>query len=176
MSDGGLTRSRSSGCVASSVADTYAATPTPTPTPSATPSPVPTPILPPGGNGKIAFQSTRNGNFSDIYVMDPDGSNLTNLTNQPFWFLLEHDPDWSPDGTKIVFGINVDEFSQDNIYVMDANGANAVQLTNISKDFAPVWSPDGKKIAFGSFRDGNAEIYVMNADGSNPINLTNNPA
>jgi Tol biopolymer transport system component len=149
---------------------------TPTPTPSVTPSPVPTPILPPGGNGKIAFRSARDGNDSDIYVMDPDGSNLTNLTNNLFPFLPDSDPDWSPDGTKIVFCVNVDEFSQDNIVVMDANGTNAVTLTHGSTEFAPVWSPDGKKIAFVSVRDGNSEIYVMHADGSNQINLTNNPA
>jgi Tol biopolymer transport system component len=151
-------------------------TPSPTATPSTTPSPVPTPILPPGGNGKIVFQSARDGNDSDIYVMDPDGSNLTNLTDNLFLFIPDHDPDWSPDGTKIVFSVNVDEFSQDNIYLMDANGANAVQLTSISKDFGPAWSPDGTKIAFGSQRDGNSEVYVMNANGSNQTNLTNNPA
>jgi len=149
---------------------------TPTPTPSVTPSPVPTPILPPGGNGKIAFRGQQKDHDSDIYVMDPDGSNLTNLTNNLFLFMPDSDPDWSPDGTKIVFSLNVDEFSQNNIVVMDVNGTNAVELTHSSTDFAPVWSPDGNKIAFVSVRDGNLEIYVMNADGSNQINLTNNPA
>ena len=71
----------------------------PTPTPSATPSPVPTPILPPAGNGKIVFQSTRTGNY-DLFVMDADGANPINLTNEPFF---DYYAAWSPDGTKIAF-------------------------------------------------------------------------
>ena len=59
--------------------------------------PAPTPILPPGGNGKIAFQSPRAGQNYDIYVMDPNGSNVTNLTHSVF--PVDQDPDWSPDGT-----------------------------------------------------------------------------
>ena len=37
----------------------------------------------PGTNGKIAFFSTRDGN-SEIYMMDSDGTNPTNLTNNSF--------------------------------------------------------------------------------------------
>ena len=44
----------------------------------------PTPTPTPAGNGKIAFQSGRDGfGSSEIYVMDANGSNQTNLTNQP---------------------------------------------------------------------------------------------
>jgi len=43
--------------------------------------------------GRIAFTSERDGN-PEIYVMDADGSNQRNLTNNPFF----HDevPAWSP--------------------------------------------------------------------------------
>jgi TolB protein len=37
---------------------------------------------PAANDGKIAFSSDRDGN-SEIYVMDADGSNPTNLTNDP---------------------------------------------------------------------------------------------
>jgi TolB protein len=49
-----------------------------------------------GGNGLIVFQSQRDGN-SEIYVMAPDGSGQTNITNSPADG--EQDPDWSPDGS-----------------------------------------------------------------------------
>ena len=123
---------------------------------------------------KIAFISSRDGN-NDIYVMDADGSNSTNLTNQAS---LDVDPAWSPDGTQIAFRSTRDGNAE--IYVMNAaDGSNPTNLTNhASNDFAPAWSPDATQIAFRSLRDGNAEIYVMNAtDGSNPTNLTmNNPS
>ncbi len=47
---------------------------------------------PPLAQGKIAFDSDRDGNW-EIYVMDADGSNPTNLTNNP---AEDHFPAWSP--------------------------------------------------------------------------------
>lgn len=125
----------------------------------------------PGYNGKIAFVSTRDGN-DEIYVMNPDGSVQTRLTNNP---ATDKDPTWSPDGAKIAFRSNRD--GNDEIYTMDADGGNQTRLTNDpATDGQPAWSPDGTKIAFLSSRDGNGEIYVMSADGGNQTRVTSNPA
>jgi Tol biopolymer transport system component len=125
----------------------------------------PTPIA----NGKIAFASFRDGN-GELYVINPDGSNLTRLTNNS---ANEEFPAWSPDGAKIAFVSDRDGNAE--IYVMGADGSNQTRLTNNSAfDYYPAWSPDGAKIAFVSLRDGNGEAYVMNADGTNPTRLTNN--
>ena len=74
---------------------------------------------------QIAFMSHRDGNW-DIYVMDADGGNQRNLSNNDF---DEWGPSWSPDGKRIVFasirgGGNMD------IYVMDADGGNQRNLSN----------------------------------------------
>ena len=53
----------------------------------------------PGQSGPIAFESTRDGNF-EIYAMDADGENQTNLTNNAAG---DFEPAFSPDGTKIAF-------------------------------------------------------------------------
>src|SRR5687767_4151276 len=58
----------------------------------------------PGANGKIAFSSFRDGN-QEIYVMNPDGSGQTRLTDNP---ADDGAPAWSPDGTKIAFTSNRD--------------------------------------------------------------------
>ncbi len=114
---------------------------------------------------KIAFQSRRTAGIGDVWVMDADGSNPTNLTNNDAEFQLR--PTWSPDGTQIAF-MNRDP--NDRVFVMDADGSN---LALLDADAGwPSWSPDGTKIAFSTSRDGNEEIYVMDADGSNPVNLT----
>jgi CSLREA domain-containing protein len=120
---------------------------------------------------KIAFTSDRHGN-SEIYVMNPDGSNQTRLTNNPGSNFF---PSFSPDGSKIVFGSARDGNSE--IYVMNSDGSNQTRLTsNTAVDTFPAFSPDGSKIVFTSHRDGNLEIYVMNSDGSNQTRLTNNSA
>jgi len=86
---------------------------------------------------RIAFQSNRDGNY-EIYVMDADGSNQTNLTNNPADDMF---PVWSPDGTKIAFMSNRD--GNWEIYVMNADGSNQTNLTNnIGDDMYPMWSPD----------------------------------
>ena len=119
---------------------------------------------------RIAFSSARDGNF-EIYVMDADGSNPVNHTNNA---ADDFSPAWSPDGSMIAFSSDRDGNSE--IYVMDADGSNPINRTiHGADDFSPAWAPDGSKIAFSSDRDGNFEIYVMNVDGTNQVNRTNAP-
>ena len=130
---------------------------------------------------RIVFDARRNGHFrndlwgitSEIYVMDTDGRNQLNLTNNRS---NDWSPSWSPDGKRIVFTMSDENGTE--IYVMDADGRNQLNLTNNrSNDRWSSWSPNGKRIAFASDRDRppDFDIYVMDADGSNPQNLTNNP-
>ena len=120
---------------------------------------------------KIVFRSNRDGN-NEVYVMDADGSNQTNLSNHGAG---DNYPSWFPDGTKILF--NSERVANKEIYVMDADGSNKENLTNHpNQDLDPSISPDGTKIVFYSQRDGNREIYVMDADGGNQTNISNHGA
>src|SRR5262249_39905692 len=54
-----------------------------------------------GRNGRVAFVSNLSGTYQ-LYTMNSDGSDLLQITNLPSDFSLWN-PDFSPDGRKIVF-------------------------------------------------------------------------
>ncbi|RPI23322.1 MAG: serine/threonine-protein kinase [Acidobacteria bacterium] len=84
-------------------------------------------------------------------------------------------PDYSPDGGKIVFSSRRTGSSE--IWTSDAEGQNLVQLTSLGQHSGtPRWSPDGRLIAFDSRPQGHSDILVMEAGGRSSRRLTQNPA
>src|SRR5882762_546809 len=70
-----------------------------------------------GAGGKITFQSNRNGNV-DVFVMNPDGGDVTQVTSHP---IDEYLPLFSPDGSRIMFGRC--GFGRCDIVVVNADGS-----------------------------------------------------
>lgn len=130
-------------------------------------SPVPQiPAL--AANGKwIAFYSNKSGN-DNIYIVDTDGNNLTEITTSP-----AHDryPSWSPDGRQIVYETN--EGGDQELMVIDVESRELRKLTsNDCNDFEPSWSPAGDWIAYYSDCDGEREIYKVRTNGNDRQQLT----
>jgi Tol biopolymer transport system component len=121
-------------------------------------------------NGKKIAYGTTGGPSLDIFVMNSNGTDMTNLSKDHE--LLESDPAWSPTGRKIAYDWALAEGDGAVINVMNANGGRKINLvTNLNAD-SPSWSPDGEKIAYSAY-----DIYVMNANGSGkPTNLTHTAA
>jgi TolB protein len=111
-----------------------------------------------------------------------EGAAPTNITNTPTQ--IEEDPNWSPDGQKIVytrFNVGDPNPSQPTtmeIFVVNADGSGTPEplTVNSAEERAPAWSPDGTRIVFMCRYGGtDFEICIMNADGSGLVQVTDNP-
>ncbi len=86
----------------------------------------------------MAVTSHRDGD-SEIYVVNADGSEPRNLTNNPnSKDAVRGDFVWPPDGSQILFHTNRD--GNVEVYVMVADGSNQTNLTrNPATDFSAIW-------------------------------------
>ncbi|MEW6283747.1 MAG: hypothetical protein AB1758_34365, partial [Candidatus Eremiobacterota bacterium] len=118
--------------------------------------------------GKIVFSSDRDGNW-EVYVMNDDGTEQTNLTNDPAW---DERARFSPDGSKMVFVSNRTGSWQ--VFTMNPDGTDVRQLTTVPGWEAtyPHWTSDGTRITYstGPMAGGGGtwDVWIMNADGTNP--------
>jgi Tol biopolymer transport system component len=95
----------------------------------------------------------------DIYLMTPDGSNARRITRAR---AKDLNPDWSPDGSRLVFHSH--RHSNWDLYTILPDGSGLKRLTDRpAAEWAPAWSPDGTQIAFTSLRFGSGveDIAVM---------------
>ncbi|MEW6592352.1 MAG: hypothetical protein AB1305_01490 [Candidatus Hadarchaeota archaeon] len=83
----------------------------------------------------------------------------------------DFDPDWSPDGSKLVY-TRVTSTGYE-LWIINADGTGA---TKIGSGFDPSWSPNADKIAYTL----NGEIYTSTSSGGSVTKLTtqggDNPA
>ncbi|NLG50525.1 MAG: DUF5050 domain-containing protein [Chloroflexi bacterium] len=108
---------------------------------------------------KVAFASNRDDNW-EVYLMDIDGSNQTNVTNN-----ADAD-DTAPSLSCDRIAFQSDRDGNWEIYSTSLDGTDQVRLTDDpAADEAPSWSPDGQWIAFQSNRGGDWDIYIMHQSG-----------
>lgn len=117
----------------------------------------------------IAFTSTRDGN-QEIYRVRPNGTGLTNLTNNP---AQDYAPSAYPGGLTLAFVSERD--GNPEIYTMNQTGGSVTRITtNPTQDLEPAISSNGW-ILFSTDRDGNFEVYAVPMQGGTVHNLTHSP-
>jgi Tol biopolymer transport system component len=120
--------------------------------------------------------------YNAIYKMNPDGTNVQQLTSGQ----RDYSPVWSPDGTRIAFVRVTTEYIANNetdfytqidtytINTIDSNGGNPVQITS-GQSFVNdlTWSPDGTKLAFVQGLDSTHAGYYYSCSGIKNIYTVN---
>jgi prepilin-type processing-associated H-X9-DG protein len=87
---------------------------------------------------------------SAVCVVDEDGENIRNLTNDDF--RLAGTPTWSPDGSQIAF-VATKDASAWSLYLISAEGGTPKTVVkSVGGKASPAWSPDGAHIAFVASR------------------------
>jgi Tol biopolymer transport system component len=113
----------------------------------------------------------------DIVVADWNGQNRINLSRSPG---PDGFPDWSADGTKIIFTTKIDPYKI-VLMVVTPDGKESAEFLTKSievKDPAMAsFSPDGKQVVFQDYRvegpfEGLYQIFLANLDGTKLIQLT----
>jgi Tol biopolymer transport system component len=121
-------------------------------------------------------------NSTSLWAMGSDGSDPRALTEGD---VLDGDPDWSPDGSSILFThtvLNGGVFTS-SIATVPAEGGEPTELSSIAADNIqePVWSPDGQRIAFVRvvYASGShlteTTVWTMAADGGDARPLATMP-
>ncbi|HEX3043965.1 MAG TPA: hypothetical protein VHY08_04350, partial [Bacillota bacterium] len=89
---------------------------------------------------KIAYYSGNISGGARIYIMNSDGSNPTLLPLPSSIWYSQYLPDWSPDGTKLVYAAMGSENSlvKNAIFVSTLDGTNQYSIQNV--DIVPFQS------------------------------------
>ena len=126
--------------------------------------------------------------LDEMYVMAPDGSGLTRITNFDLMQDMELRISWKHDGTQVAFGLIVDvadTTEQADIHLMDPDGNGLMPLTTGAEfEFFVTWSPaqdfggpqtPAERIAYMCGPSGGGrEVCVVESAGGTPIQLTTN--
>lgn len=126
-----------------------------------------------GASSQIAFASIRSG-IPQIWLMNSNGNILQKVTNLSDGACQ---PDWSPDGTRLVITSpcrnRQESYKGSGIFIVNADGTGLTPLPSVpGGDFDPNWSPDGTQITFTSLRDGFPTIYIYDLNANNIMRIS----
>ena len=103
------------------------------------------PMFAASSSGTLAYNLARERR--DLVLVDRDGNEQVLLEDQGFWA-----PRFSPDGTRLAFGVQTGD-QQEDIWIHDLAAGNTARVTIDGRtNNDPVWHPDGTRFAFSTTR------------------------
>ncbi|MCK4259667.1 MAG: tandem-95 repeat protein [Halanaerobiales bacterium] len=108
----------------------------------------------------LVFISERYKLTGEIVILSSVTNHVNRITDNN---LIEINPQWSPDGEKILFE-GIDEYGNHDIYYAYANTVNneVIRVTfSETKEISPRWSQDGSKILFLSNKNKSDRFDLM---------------
>ena len=117
---------------------------------------------------RIAYPRSAPAGQEGIWIINAAGGGAARIAGTQ---LLDADPTWSPDGTRIAF--NGRGRTPAGIYVVDADGGTPTLIAGTTGYQDPSWSPDGRLIA-ASTGGQQPDIVVFAPDGLGKLELTDN--
>jgi Tol biopolymer transport system component len=128
-----------------------------------------------GTNGLIVYQNRNDEQGTGtLYSVRPDGTGRRAITSAP----EDASPDWSPDGSKIVFSLAHGQgplFCSVALVNADGTGLTDLSTGQTGCEGGPVFTPDGQRILFGHFDDkaDTVNLWTMDLTGGDRRRLTN---
>lgn len=134
----------------------------------------------------LSYVSTADGNW-EIYVMNPNGSNKTRLTDNN---VIDYSPHWSPNSKQIAYISK--EAGHEDIWVMNADGTEKRNLTpDDREEISFSWSPTGDQIVYSSRKpkasfaqaaagekskksNNSSELFILDLESKQTTQLTQN--
>lgn len=113
---------------------------------------------------RLAFTRSDGSGDGTLWLVQPDGGGLTQLTDDGDPDTDDVSPTWSPDGTRVAFQRRDGDTS--DIHVVRVADAPAPGQRIASDAHNPVWSPTGDWIALGVMAEQTRRIELVRPDGS----------
>jgi hypothetical protein len=136
----------------------------------------------PGNSGPIAFSPSPQGEFPQVFLVNPDGSFLSQVTAAPYGATR---PVWFPDGRRIGYARGEgDEFLSTPAVLDVATGetrpprdADLISSNMFAHGNNPriAWSPDGSRIAYDTETTGPPRIKIATRGGTTDLTVGSQP-
>jgi Tol biopolymer transport system component len=114
------------------------------------------PRVSPDGNSVVFHGTSGDSGFSRIYSVPAQGGAPSELAGGDYSALY---PDWSPDGTAVVYAVPLEAGSAAGLYVFDLKTQATRKLAGSEGYSEPSWSPDGTLLAAVS--EDNSRLVVF---------------